>query len=810
MQMRKKNVLFILLMLCGINANALQDKPFVRGKVTDNDGKPLVGATVVVENTFVGTTAGVDGSYAIYGLAKGQYSITYSFIGYSPVTLKLDWQDDLVRDVSLSIKEFLTGEVIVAATRARDFSPLAYSTVKADELHKANTAFDVPYLLSLTPSFVETSESGNGTGYTGLRIRGTDGNRINVTIDGIPLNEAESQQVFWVNMPDIASSVDNIQVQRGVGTSSNGAGAFGATINMQIANADDKPFVDLSSSAGSFNIFKNVVSMGTGLINDKLAFQMRYSDLVSDGYVMRTDSKRKAWFMSGIYYTNKSSLKANIILGEERTGIGWIGTPKDSLASNRKYNPAGEYTDETGTKQYYKDETDNYRQNHYHLIYNRRLANSWTLNTSLHYTRGEGYYEQYKENQSYGNYGLEPVQIGGSSVTRTDLIRRKWMKNDFYGMIFSIKYHQNRLEVIVGGGANQYLGDHFGKIIWMRNAGTAQKDHQWYFNDSRKSEASLYGKVNYSLTNKTKMFGDLQYRVIDYKMQGFDDDLKDISQHHSFNFFNPKAGIFHSIATNQDLWLSFSIANREPTRSDFKEASGDINATPKSETLFDTELGYTIRNENSLASVNLYSMVYNNQLVPTGELSDVGYSIMTNVDRSYRIGVEISGGVKLFKRLDWNANITLSQNKILDYVEYYTDYNTSDWSSEYKSKNLGAVDIAYSPSVIMNNKLSFTVIKNVDLSVISKFVGKQYFDNTMNNERSIDPYFVNNLQIAFTPKVKYTEKVELQFIINNIFNEKYENNAYGGTWYEDGKEYTWSNYFPQAGTSFMSKIVVRF
>ena len=808
--MRKRIFLgFILLMFYGIKVNALQDKPFIRGKVTDNEGKPLAGATIAVENTFIGTVAGIDGSYAIFGLTKGSYMVTYSFIGYETVTLAVDWREDMTKDVSLSVKEYLTGEVVVAATRAGGSAPLAYSTVKSDELQKMNVAIDIPYMLSHTPSFVETSESGNGIGYTGLRIRGTDGNRINVTIDGIPLNDAESQQVFWVNMPDIASSVDNIQVQRGVGTSSNGAGAFGATINMQTSNASDKPFAEVSSSVGSFNTFKNVVSTGTGLINDKFAFQMRYSDVESDGYIKRTNSNHKSWFISGIYNTNKSSLKANIILGEEHTGIGWTGTPKDSLAANRRYNPSGEYTDKTGATQYY-NESDNYSQNHYHLIYNRRIADAWILNTALHYTKGEGYYEEYRANRRYTDYGLEPVQAGGLLITRTDLVRRKWMKNDFYGAVFSLKYRQNRLETIVGGGVNQYFGDHFGRIIWMQNSGLAEKDYQWYFNDSRKSEASLYGKVNYLLTSKTSVFGDLQYRFIDYKMKGIDDDLRDIGQRHSFNFFNPKAGIFHSISTNQDLRLSLSVANREPTRSDFKEAAGDINATPKPETLYDAELGYTIRNEKSLASVNLYGMFYKDQLVPTGELSDVGYSIMTNVDKSYRIGVEVSGGLKLFNRLDWSANMTLSQNKILDYVEHYVDSNTSDWSEEYKSKTLGTVDISYSPSVIFNNKFSFNIIKNTELSLISKFVGKQYFDNTMNNERSLDSYFVSNMQIAFTPKIKHTQNVELQLMINNIFNERYESNAYGGNWYEDGVEKTWSYYFPQAGTSFMSRIVIRF
>ncbi|MDR2887059.1 MAG: TonB-dependent receptor [Bacteroidales bacterium] len=808
--MEKKRIIWLVLMFFYgvINASAFQDRPFVRGKVTDSEGNPLPGATVAVENTFIGTSTGVDGSYAVYGLAKGaSYTVTYSFIGYETVSETVEWQEDAVKNVTLPVRRYLTDEVTVVATRAGGLAPLAYTAVKAEELRKMNTAFDLPYLLSLTPSFVETSESGNGIGYTGLRIRGTDGNRINVTIDGIPLNDAESQQVFWIDLPDIASSVDNIQVQRGVGTSSNGAGAFGATISMQTANTGDKPFAEISSSAGSFNTFKNVVSAGTGLINNRLAFQMRYSDISSDGYVMRTGSKHKSWFMSGTYKTAKSLLKANIIMGEQHTGIGWWGLPKDSLNADRRYNPAGEYTDEAGAKQYYNNESDNYIQNHYHLIYSRKLSNAMTLNTALHYTDGSGYYEEYGEDQSYSDYGLLPVL---PTLTETDLVKRKWMDNDFYGMVFSLRYHRNNLEAIIGGGTNQYLGDHFGRIIWMKEAGLTPKDYQWYFNDSRKGEASLYGKVNLSLTGATSVFGDLQYRTISYRMRGFDDDFKDIGQQHGYSFLNPKAGIFHSVSANQDLWLSLSVANREPTRTDFKEAAGDATATPKPETLYDAELGYNLRNENSLASVNLYGMYYSNQLVPTGELSDVGYSIKTNVDRSYRIGMEISAGVKPFRFMDWNMNLTLSRNKILDYVEYYTDSNTSDWSSEYKNKKLGTVDIAYSPSVIINNTLSFHMAKNLELSFISKFVGKQYFDNTMSDERSIDPYFVNNLQVAFTPKIKHTDNVELQFMVNNIFNEKYESNAYGGTWYEDGVENTWSYYFPQAGTSFMSRIVVRF
>ena len=807
---RKFYMIIFLISIWIPEAEAFQDMSVIRGRVTDSEGKSLAGTSVTIENTFLGTHTDGEGNYVFSGLKPGEYTLTFSFIGYDQVTRVIRIDGNVVMDVSLTSKPFVTQEVMINATRAGDHSPLAYSSVSRELLKKQNTAYDMPYLLSLTPSFVETSEAGNGIGYTGLRIRGTDGNRINVTLDGIPLNDAESQQVFWVDLPDIASSVDNIQIQRGAGTSSNGAGAFGATISLQTTNPGNEPFADLSSSAGSFNTFKNTVSAGTGLLREKFALQMRYSDLKSDGYIKRTGSDHRSAFLSGLFRSKKSILKANIILGEEHTGIGWWGVPKDSLATDRRYNPAGEYTDETGIKHYYNDESDNYRQNHYHLIFSRSLGNYLILNTALHYTRGRGYYEEYREDQAFEDYGLAPVQTGDSLIAETDLIRRKWMSNDFYGLVYSLKYQKERLEAVFGGGMNFYSGDHYGRIIWMRNSGSVEKDYQWYFNDSGKGEISIYGKVNYLLSNNTTVFGDLQYRSVNYKLSGLDDDLKDIGQKHSFGFFNPKAGLFYSISNNQDAYLSFSVANREPTRSDFKEASGDPGATPKAETLYDSELGYKLRSERSSFAVNLYSMVYIDQLVPTGELSDVGYSIMTNVDRSYRIGMELSAGLRFSDFLSWNINATLSRNKILDYVEYYTDYNTSDWSSSYASRNLGTVDIAYSPSQILTSELTFKLLKQLDFHIISKYVGQQYFDNTMNPERRIDPYFVNNVRFDFSPRIRHTENVQIQLLVNNILNEIYENNAYGGNWYEDGIEKTWSYYFPQAGTNFMARISLKF
>ncbi len=782
----------------------------IRGNVTNMSGKPLAGAGITVSDSYIGVHSKTDGSYIISGLKDGEYTLSFSFIGYETRLEVVNLQGSLTLDVSLIEKPFQTEEVLVSAMRAGEHSPLAYSTISRELLKTQNTGYDMPYLMSLTPSFVETSEAGNGIGYTSLRIRGTDANRINVTLDGIPLNDAESQQVFWVDLPDLASSLENIQVQRGAGTSSNGSGAFGATISMQTVNPESEPFAELATSMGSFKTMKNMVSVGTGMLGGKFGLRMRYSDIKSDGYIERTGSNHRSENISGIFRSGKSMLKANIILGNEHTGIGWWGVPKEMLSVNRRYNPAGEYTDESGNIRYYDNESDNYTQNHFQLIYSQVLGEYLSLHTALHYTKGKGYYEEYREDQNYADYGLQNLLIGDSVITNTDLIRRKWMSNDFYGIVYSLKYKKERIEATGGGGLNRYLGDHFGKIIWMKNAGITEKDYQWYFNESQKDEISLYGKLNYLLSEKASVFGDIQYRHILYRMTGIDDDLKDIGQEHSFSFLNPKAGIFYSITPNQDAYLSFSVANREPTRTDFKEASGDPGAAPKPETLYDTELGYKIRSGKSSLSVNLYGMIYRDQLVPTGELSDVGYTIMTNVDKSYRMGAEFAAGFKPAAFFDWNMNLTISRSRILDFKEYYTDYNTSDWSSQYLSRNLGVVDIAYSPSVIGTSDLGFKIHKGIAIHFISKLVGKQYVDNTMSSDRMLEPYFLNNIRLDYEPVVRNMKGIQFQVLVNNIFNRVYESNGYGGNWYENGVEKSWSYYFPQAGTNFMVRLGLKF
>lgn len=782
----------------------------IKGKVTDTMLNPLEGAAITIQGTFRGVYSGPDGSFAIGELKDGHYSMSFSFIGYESITAEVVLKGEAFVEIAMVQKQIMAGEVIVNATRAGNNSPMAYSNLKSDELKKLNAGQDLPFLLSLTPSLVETSESGTGIGYTSLRIRGTDASRINVTIDGIPLNDPESQQVFWVDLPDLASSVDNIQVQRGVGTSSNGAGAFGASINIQTKGIENEPFAEIHSTAGSFSTFKNSVAAGTGLLAGKFAMQMRLSDLRSNGFVSRTGSEHQSAYISGVYRSAKSMLKANLLFGKEHTGIGWWGVPQEKLAVDRRYNPAGEYTDENGIIQYYDNESDNYVQNHYQLIYNLKISDKITANAAIHYTRGEGYYEEFKEDRLLNDYGLTVFDPNGLVIRESDLIRRKWMANDFYGAIWSMKYTDRRYEASFGGGMNLFSGDHFGRIIWMRYAGNTDKDYQWYFNNGHKGEASLFSKLSYSLTENLTFFGDLQYRHINYELSGNDDDLKDISQVHRYNFINPKAGLFFKTDEHNEVFVSFSVAGREPTRTDFKEAAGDPDAMPHTEKLFDTEAGYKFTGEKLLMSFNLFWMNYRDQLVPTGELSSTGYPIQTNVERSYRTGIELGTGLLISGSAGWDANITLSRNKITDFTEYYTDYNTSDWTQEYKSRKLGTVDLAYSPEVIAGSDLWFKPHRMVAIHLIGKYVGKQYFDNTMNETRKLDPYFVNNIRVDISNLFGRIRNSELQIFVNNVFNAEYESNAYGGNWFEDGIEKTWAYYFPQAGTNFMVRFGLKF
>ena len=793
-----KKLFFVFVFACGITTSWSQFN--ISGRVTSNTNEPLIGAAIAIKPISTGTVTNKEGSYEITQLKSGEYELFVSFLGHITQTKTIYLTSDLEVDFVLKPNSIMTGEVIVSSIKAGNKTPVAKTNISKEELKLLNAADDIPVLLSLTPSVVSTTESGIGVGYSSMRIRGTDPTRINVTINGIPLNDPESQGVFWVNMPDFSSSVEEVQIQRGVGTSTNGAAAFGATINFNTASYHAQPFAEITSTAGSFNTYKNSVNVSTGLLNDKFSLDIRYSDMQTDGYVDHAFSDHKSLYVSGTMLLKNSFLKANVIHGDQRTGISWWGIDQAALKTNRTFNPAGQYTDEFGNAQYYKDQTDNYIQTHYQLFYSNYLNNNWTLNTALHYTKGKGYYEQYKEDEPLSNYGWPVYEVNtGIAIDTTDIIRQRWLDNDFYGFTSSINYEKANSTLNIGGGWNKYEGDHFGEVIWARYAWLSEKDYRYYDNVGEKTDYNLYVKINHQLNPQLNIFGDIQYRGIDYTIKGIDDDLAVLNQHHTFNFFNPKAGIFYSLSKQQHIYASYAIANREPARADFKNANGDPESTPQPERLNDLEIGYNYKSKSFVAHFNFYHMSYKDQLIPTGELSNVGYSIMTNVEKSYRTGVEVQLGTNILPWLNWNGNATFSRNIIKDFVETYdVDYNPTN-NNNVKIKH-GDNKIAYSPSIVANSVLSISPLKNNNIKLIAKHVGEQYFDNTQSNLRKLAAYTVYNAIITQEFNPLWIKKIELQLSVNNILNLKYSSNAYGGNWYENGVENSWAMYYPQAGT----------
>ncbi len=787
----------------------------IYGKITDENLVPLAGATVIVENLLLGTSTNPDGTFSFSRLKPGTYKIIVTFLGYEKQTVEITLKENVTIDIVLKSSSIMGEEIIVSSTRASSRMPIAQTSLKKDDLKKFNNGFDIPYVLELIPSVVATSEGGTGVGNTAFRIRGTDMSRINVTVNNIPLNDPESQAVFWVNMPDFTSSVDNVQVQRGVGTSTNGAASFGATVNFQTTTLTPIPFAGAEFLFGSFNTWRTTAKVSTGLISNRFSFEGRFSKLNSDGYIDRATSDHQSMFLTAAWHTEKSILRFNIIHGEEHTGITWEGTPGYMLAINRRYNPAGEYVDNDGNTKYYDDEKDNYTQTHYHLIYSNQLNKNISINIASFWTIGKGYYEEYKENRKFSDYGLSPVILGGTTYQRTDLIRQKWLDNDFYGTMISANFRRGRIEGTFGGGWNRYDGYHFGKIIWTEINAGIPKNFEWYRNAGVKTDYSLFTKASLLVLQNLNLFGDIQYRAIDYHLTGPDDDLANLDQSHIWKFINPKLGFNYKISSFHDLFFSFGVGNREPSRADLKDAMkyGSDN-TPLSERLYDYELGYSLKLNSYAFGVNLYYMNYKDQLVLTGKLSDVGYPLMSNVDKSYRTGVEITTTLKPAKWVTWAVSATISRNKIVDFVEYIDQYdNSNDWNPLPQVVNhLGNTPISFSPSLIGSGNLNINIIKGLDLSLVSKFVGKQYFDNTGSKDRRLDSYFVNNLKVDYKINIKGLKSTYVEFYINNIFDKMYLANAwvYRARFANDGSEYREDGFFPQAGRNFMLKIGCEF
>jgi iron complex outermembrane receptor protein len=782
----------------------------ITGRVTSVDGQPLAGASVVIDTLMTGVATDNDGRYSLRRLRDGTYALRITFTGYEPLDTTVAVSGATVADMVLKEALYVAEEVIVRGSRAGSRTPMAYTTVDASELHERDLTRDMPFLLSLTPSVVETSDAGNGIGYTSLRIRGSDASRINITLDGIPLNDPESQQVFWVDLPDLASSAQSVQVQRGVGTSTNGAGAFGASVNISTAAPPSDPGAEAELSYGSFSTSRASAKAWSGTVGERFSMMIRASQIHSDGYIEHSASDIGSAMVTGIWSAPSDRLRFNVIAGNEKTGISWWGVPAEMLQVNRRYNPAGEYTDSDGVTRYYEDETDVYSQNHYHLFYTHMFPGHMSLNTALHLTTGSGYYEEQKSDVDPIEYGLDAFMSGEPEVTATDIVQRKWLDNLFYGAVWSLMKQGTVADWTFGGALNRYDGDHYGRIKWMEYPGSVIPGYEWYRNNGLKDEYNVYGKATVQLTGSLSGFADMQMRHIEYRFKGPDDDMKDLTASHRFTFFNPKAGLFWNNGRGSEAFLSAAVAHREPTRSDYKEAAGDQEATPKQERLTDLEAGYTFRSSRMALSANIYYMQYKDQLVPTGKISNTGYPVMTNVEKSFRTGIELDGSYRPSALLALKMNLTLSRSIIRDFRNYFFEYNTSDWSEQYLFSDLGSVDIAYSPRVTGYAEIGVTPVKALTLRMTGKYVGKQYFDNTMSEDRIIDPYFFSNLSAGYSIDLGKTGILGLRFMVNNLFNAMYENNAYGGMWTEDGTEKTWAYYFPQAGINFMGGISLSF
>jgi iron complex outermembrane recepter protein len=815
-QMIKKTVFLAILTLLCIHTFAQYT---IKGTISNTaTNAPLCGAQVQLQNTFLGTTTDAEGIFILKSLKSGTYILNASFLGFESETRELTLNQDIEIQIKLAGKAILAEEIEIQSTRAGEKVPVTFQNISLQKIQSENMGQDMPFLLSNSISAVSTSDAGNGIGYTALRIRGTDMTRINVTINGIPLNDPESHNVYWVDLPDFAASTDNIQVQRGVGTSTNGAAAFGASINLQTTKINQEAYATISSSLGSFRTMRNSVSFGTGLIDKHWNLDGRISGLSSDGYIDRASSNLLSSFISGSYCNKKSVLRFNLFTGKEKTYQAWDGIPHEILDTARTYNGMGSYTDHYGHQQFYSNETDNYNQTHFQALYSAQLSHSLYLAVASHYTRGSGYYEQYREDDELSHYGINPIKLSGpfyisdqdtvfvpdSLISTSDLIRRKWLDNDFAGLTYSLTWNKKKIQVCAGGSWNTYTGRHFGKVIWAQFAGNSETDHEWYRSKSQKQDFNLYIKASYEFSSMINLFADLQLRNINYSIEGIDDDSRNISQDHYFTFYNPKAGAFFTLNNFISAYLSFAMANREPNRDNFVDAD-PLKPVPKPETLYDFELGHHFSKKNLTISTNVFYMYYRDQLALTGAINDVGSAVMENVPVSYRLGLELSSQLNLLKSLHLSLHATLSRNKIKSYMEFVDNWDTWEQIPIAHTNT----DIAYSPSVIAGSEISWDFIMGGTLSMISRYIGKQFIDNTQDDSRVLHSYLVNDLRIAYEFHTVLTKTIECSLVVNNFLNEKYESNAWVYRYNQNDSYHVSDGYFPQACINLMAGITIK-
>lgn len=809
----------------------------ITGKITDADGIPLPGATVSVVGTKDGAIADEQGDFSIFLDNSGSYTLNISFVGYESFSQEVETGGSEPILFRLQSAANILNELTVTAVRAGEKAPFTYTNVSKEELQTRNLGQDVPYLLDATPSVVVTSDAGAGIGYTGIRIRGTDPSRINVTINGVPLNDAESQGVFWVDLPDVAASTESIQIQRGVGTSTNGSGAFGGSINLSTDGLESEPYGEFSGTVGSFNTGKASLRLGTGLFGKKakkektgFTLDARGSIIGSEGYIDRASSDLKSAYFSSAYIGKKFTLRGVVLHGHEVTYQAWYGVPAQyvGIDSLRTYNPAG-------VKRYgnpYDNEVDNYKQTHAQLIYNQELNPNWHLNLTGHYTRGIGYYEQYREESytdipDYGYQFTDPIEVNDYY----QLVRRRWLDNHYFGGVSSLNYFTDskRLNLIIGGAFHEYIGKHYGTIEDWIDWSQRPENHHYYDNKGNKSDANVFTKIQYELAPRLNGFIDLQGRLVDYHATDnvLYGDAAPIYKSSSANylFFNPKAGLFYEANKNTALYGSFAVGQKEPNRDDFTDAPD--GKTPKPERLYNSELGLKHKQERLTFGVNLYHMFYKNQLVLTGNINDSGAPIRINVPNSYRAGVELSGKALLGPHFMADANATFSQNKIKDFTEFVDDWDTGNQASFDR----GTTDIAFSPNLIAYGRLTLGASQNFaknglgfSLALAGKHVGKQYLDNSSNENTALDAYTTFEAQVRYVLRPSFCKEISLNLLVQNLLNAKYSSNGWTYRYLssddytssdpytrrENGDFYNQTGYFPQAGRNFLLGVTIGF
>lgn len=714
--------------------------------------------------------------------------------------------------------------VEVTATRATKTTPVAFTNVSKQQIAELNHGKDIPFLVSSTPSVLTTSDAGAGIGYSAMRVRGTDATRINVTANDIPMNDAESHSIFWVNTPDFASSLEDIQIQRGVGTSTNGAGAFGASVNMRTQRFSMNPYAEMSGTYGSFNTNKETFKVGSGLIGGHWNFDARFSHIASDGYRDRASSKLHSYFAQAGYFGGQTSVRFITFGGKECTYHAWDGISKSDLTDNRKYNPNGEIKRDGKVIGFYDDQTDNYRQTHYQLIWDQGIGANWHWNLGLHYTDGFGYYQEYKNARTLKEYGLEPFMVGDNKVKKSSLVRKKNVDSGFGGAVFSLNFAKGSLNTTFGGSFNSYANDHYGNVIWVENyLLPLDPSHEYYRNKGKKNDFTIYWKASNTLWQSLRLYADMQYRHIGFKITGDNDKwdwtaspehLQVLNVDEKFDFFNPKVGLIYDFNKHNTAYASFSVAQKEPTRNNYTD--GLFTVHPKAEKLFDWEAGYTFSSDRFTAGVNFYYMKYKDQLVLNGKLNEIGEAMAENVPDSYRMGVELQAGVKITEWLRWDLNGTFSRNRIKDYVGYVSNYEASTWNDLYTQTAVekGNTTIAMSPSFIGNSVIAFN-LKGFSAQFTSQYVSRQYLDNFENKEDSLDPYFVSHLNLAYTFKLPHVKAITVGCTVYNIFNEKYETNGYSQTCAlvsADGSYKLSSDprFYPMAGTNVLAHLTFSF